>query len=37
MGTKTPRALVALGASVLVLGGGMAYASIPGSDGVLHA
>jgi hypothetical protein len=37
MGTKTRWALVALAASVLVLGGGIAYASIPDSGGVIHA
>src|SRR6266480_803225 len=36
MGTKTRWALVALAASVLVLGGGMAYASIPDSNGAIH-
>src|SRR5438067_4131078 len=37
VGTKMRWALVALAASVLALGGGMAYASIPSSDGVIHA
>jgi hypothetical protein len=37
MGTKTRWALAALAASVLALGGGMAYASIPDAGGVIHA
>lgn len=37
MGTKTRWALAALAASVLVLGSGMAHASIPDSGGVIHA